>query len=109
MLSVLDNVISDFASWIAIGLATALAAALRTWWAIQRRLRKIEDELNMSSDETRVDAVESVQAQHRRYLTGDPEDPTSPGVLSRMKEMDSKLDRIIEHVEREENGPDQDE
>jgi G:T/U-mismatch repair DNA glycosylase len=63
----------------------------------------VEAELSMSSDETRLDIAEKKQDTHRRYLLGDPDDPTSPGVLTRMRDMDAKLDRIIEHVEREDN------
>jgi hypothetical protein len=102
MLSLVENAVSDLASWILLSVAAALAAGVKTWWAIQRRLRAIEEELSMSSERTRVDVVESEQAKHRRYLTGDPDDPTSPGVLKRMRDMDSKLDRILKHVEREE-------
>jgi hypothetical protein len=86
-----------------------VAAAVKLWWSIRRRLKAVEAELSMSSDETRLDVAEKKQATHRRYLLGDPDDPTSPGVLTRMRDMDSKLDRIIEHVEREEREPDQDE
>jgi hypothetical protein len=103
VLSLIDSVASDFASWILVSVAAGLAAGLKTWWAIQRRLRAIEEELNMSADESRVDVVEKKQSTHRRYLLGDPDDPSSPGVLSQMRDMDAKLDRIIEHVEREED------
>jgi uncharacterized protein (DUF608 family) len=103
VLSLIESAASSVASWVAVSIAAALAAAIKTWWAIQRRLRSIEDELNMGADESRFDIVEKKQDTHRRYLLGDPDDPSSPGVLARMRDMDSKLDRIIEHVEREDS------
>jgi hypothetical protein len=103
VMSIIQQAAQDLASWVLVTIAATVAAAIRTWWSIQRRLKQIEGELNMGADESRIEAIEADIERQDRYFLGDPNDPGDPGLLRRVHDMDEKIDRILDHVEREEN------
>jgi len=103
---VVDAIVSgvgNFLGWVLIGLGSAIlsiaAYAVRQTYLNQRRIADLEDETEIRKDPTRLEDHEhrmSEQERHIRdlkeYFTGDPDDPSNPGLLSEIHEIKQQLE-----------------
>jgi hypothetical protein len=103
IIDAVNSALSDFAIWIITTTLLWLAALARAWWRLQREVADIRSELEMSADETRLDGIDSAIDRQDRYFLGDPNDPSDPGLLRQMHDLDQKLDRVLQAVEDDED------
>jgi hypothetical protein len=106
ILDAVNSVVSDLIVWFLTTVLLGLAALARAWWRLQRQVADLRSELEMSADETRLDGIDSAIDRQDRYFLGDPNDPSDPGLLRQMHNMEQKLDRVLQAVEDDDGGDD---
>ncbi|AFH22144.1 hypothetical protein OSG_eHP18_00170 [environmental Halophage eHP-18] len=103
---VVDAIVSgvgDFLGWVLIALGGGILSiagyAVKQTYDNQRRISDLEDETKIRNDPTRLEDHEhrmSEQERHIRdlkeYFTGDPDDPSNPGLLSEIHEIKQQLE-----------------
>jgi len=103
---VVDAIVSgvgEFLGWVLIGLGSAILSiagyAVRQTHRNVQRIADLEDETEIRSDPTRLEDHEQRMTRQqqdiadlKRYFTGDPDDPSQPGLLSEIHEIKNRLE-----------------
>ncbi|AFH21532.1 hypothetical protein OSG_eHP3_00095 [environmental Halophage eHP-3] len=95
--------LGDFLGWILAtlggGILGVAAYAVRQTYRNQQRINELETETRIGDDPTRLEDHErrmTEQERHIRdlkeYFTGDPNDPSQPGLLSEIHEIKQRLE-----------------
>jgi hypothetical protein len=96
--AIVDGV-GNLVGWALIASAGSIIFLIRQTIRNQRRIDDLEEETEIRQDPTRLEDHERRMSKQRQdiadlkqYFTGDPNDPSNPGLLSEIHDIKSRLE-----------------
>ena len=97
--------LGDAIGWLIVSAAAIVGEAGRRIWKLEKRTREATDDVQHLDDrvetvESRVLDVEEEVARTRRYLVGDKDDPSQPGLLDEVHGVKADVNRLDEKIDK---------